>query len=165
MTVSDSIVVAADPLDIYDVVSDPRRMGEWSPENCGADVATPDQPAYVGMRFSGHNRRGPLHWETRCTVTAADPGERFAFEVHRLRLRIPVVPAAAATWEYTFTPVESGTRVTGTWTDRRSHWPDFLIAQFDRFATGGRQFADFQRESIAHTLESLKDTLEAPLTR
>ena len=93
MTVSDSVLIAADAQSLYDEVSDPSRMGEWSPENRGADIAEPGRPAYVGMTFVGHNKRGRARWQTRCTVTAADPGRRFEFHVHRIGVKVPVIPS------------------------------------------------------------------------
>ena len=166
MTVQDSIVIeGVDPRTVYDEVSDPSRMGRWSPENLGTtdtgvDDAAVAGPAYVGMSFVGHNRRGRARWATRCTVTAADPGERFAFRVHAIGLRTPRVPARIATWEYRFEEVARGTQVTEVWTDGRRWWPDAVAAPFDRLATGGRLFSEFQRRNIARTLAKLKSDLE-----
>ena len=53
-----------------------------------------------------------------------------------------------------------GTLVTETWSDRR-RWPDLVAARFDPLATGGRQFADFQRRNIGRTLARLKDDFES----
>ncbi len=155
-TVSDSIVIAADPTTIYDQVSDPAQMGRWSPENRGATV--PGE-VRVGTAFDGHNKRGRFQWTTRCTVTVAEPGERFAFRVHAIGLRTPRLPGRIATWEYRFEPVDGGTRVTETWTDDR-RWPDFLAAAFDKVATRGSLFADFQRRNIRKTLTKLKSVIE-----
>lgn len=162
MSVSDSIVVLAGPSDVYARLSDPTAMGRWSPENRGAKVLGERRDTYVGMVFEGRNKRGPVSWTTRCTVTAADPGERFAFRVHAIGARRPVLPGPIATWEYRFEPVEGGTRVTETWTDDRRAWPDFLANAFDRVATRGHTFAVFQRRNIRTTLERLKAALEAP---
>lgn len=162
MTVQDSVVIAMDPLTIYRQVADPSQMGRWSPENTGATVATPGEPAAFGTSFVGTNKRGRARWSTRCTVTAADPGERFAFEVRQIGARTPRIRAGIASWEYIFEPVEGGTRVTESWTDRRRGWPDVVAAAFDRTVTGGRLFADFQRRNIAKTLANLKADLEAP---
>ena len=106
-SVSDSVVIDADPSAIYAKVSNPALMGRWSPENRGATVPDGAQEAYVGMVFDGHNKRGPMGWTTRCTVTAADPGERFAFRVRAIGRRKPVLPGRIATWEYRF---EAGRR-------------------------------------------------------
>ncbi|MFE7132800.1 SRPBCC family protein [Streptomyces sp. NPDC057638] len=161
LTVSDSIVIHATPATVYAQVSDPRLMGHWSPENLGATVRGEIRDAYVGMVFHGHNRRGPLRWTTRCTVLAADPGERFAFRVHAIGRRRPVLRGRIATWEYRFDAVDGGTRVTETWRDDRRGWPDALANAFDRLATRGHTFADFQRANIRRTLSNLKHVLES----
>lgn len=163
-TVSDSIVVDVDPQTAYAHVSDPTRMGESSPENRGATIqgATGEHggEAYVGMEFDGRNKRGPARWVTRCVVTAADPGQRFAFRVYKIGVTKPVVNAPIATWEYRFEPAGDGTRVTETWTDDRRAWPDFAARAFDAVATSGKTFAEFQRGNINRTLRGLKTVLE-----
>ena len=78
--------------------------------------------AYVGMRFVGDNKRGPVRWQTECVVTAAEPGRRFAFDVERYGFGRFMVPVRIATWAYDFEPVDGGTRVTETWTDGRTGW-------------------------------------------
>ncbi|AMY18467.1 hypothetical protein A3Q40_01071 [Rhodococcus sp. PBTS 1] len=161
-TVSDSVVVAAPPDEVYAALADPTRMARWSPENTGAVVADPRRGGtYVGMTFVGTNRRGPARWSTRCVVTAADPGERFAFTVQAIGPHRPILRTPIASWEYRFDPVDGGTRVTETWTDDRP-WPDALAAVFDKVATRGSLFADFQRRNIARTLASLQRDLGAP---
>lgn len=162
MTVSDSVVIEASPEEIYAELSDPTQMARWSPENRGAKVADgPGRAPYVGMTFVGDNKRGPARWVTRCTVTAAEPGRRFAFDVDRYGLGVPLLPVRIATWAYDLEPVAGGTRVTETWTDRRRGWPDAVADRFDRFATGGRTFAEFQRGNIARTLARLKADFES----
>ncbi|MGU3433928.1 SRPBCC family protein [Actinomycetes bacterium M1A6_2h] len=159
-TVSDSVVVAADPLSLYAAVSDPTRMGEWSPENRGATVTDPRDETYVGMTFVGRNKRGGAQWVTLCTVTAADPGSRFAFRVDGIGVKNPRLKARNASWEYRFEPVDGGTRVTETWTDDRP-WPDFAATVFDKIVTRGSLFADFQRRNIATTLSNLRAAFPA----
>jgi uncharacterized protein YndB with AHSA1/START domain len=161
MTVQDSVVVATDPLTLYDMLADPSQMSRWSPENTGADVPDPGSPLAVGSTFVGGNRRGWARWNTRCRVTAADPGERFAFDVFQIGPRTPLLKARIASWEYRLEPVEGGTRVTETWTDGRRWMPDAVANRVDRLATGGRSFADFQRRNIAKTLANLKADLES----
>lgn len=160
MSVSDSILIRAAPSAVYEHLSDPRAMGRWSPENLGARILGDPVRTHVGMVFDGRNKRGSFRWTTRCTVTAADPGERFAFRVHAIGVRRPRLPGAIALWEYRFEAVDGSTRVTETWTDNRRAWPDFLANAFDRVATRGHTFAEFQRGNIRTTLERLKVALE-----
>ena len=160
MQVHDSIVIAADPLTIYRQIADPSQMGRWSPENTGADVPTPGEPAAVGTSFVGTNRRGRARWVTRCTVTDSDPGRRFAFDVREIGPKRPSLKAPIASWSYDFEAVEGGTLVTETWTDNRTGWPDFAATVFDKIVTGGKTFAVFQRRNIAKTLARLKADLD-----
>lgn len=160
LQVQDSIVIAADPMTLYRQVADPSQMGRWSPENTGATVPRPGTPTSAGTTFIGSNRRGRARWVTSCTVTEAVPGERFAFDVTAIGPGKPVLRGGIASWAYVFEPVEGGTRVTESWTDGRSAWPDVLAACFDRVVTGGHLFADFQRRNIARTLAALKADVE-----
>lgn len=164
-SVSDSIVIAASPSTVYAQVSNPALMGGWSPENRGATVRDGSERAYVGMVFDGYNKRGPLRWTTRCTVTTADPGERFTFRVRAIGRRRPVLPGRIATWDYRFESVDGGTRVTETWNDDRRAWPDFMANGFDKIATRGQTFAAFQEKNIRITLANLKKAMEAPGTQ
>jgi hypothetical protein len=100
---------------VYALVSDVTRMGDWSPETTGCRwLDGADGPA-VGARFRGTNRHGPRRWSTTCTVTDADPGRRFAFEVD-----FRGVPVAR--WEYAFEPSGRGCTVSESWTDLRPGW-------------------------------------------
>jgi ribosome-associated toxin RatA of RatAB toxin-antitoxin module len=91
---SDSLVIARSGDELYDMVSDVTRMGEWSPvcKACWWDVG---DSARVGAWFTGRNELPERTWETRSEVVAADQGREFAF----------VVGGALTRWGYTFTPV------------------------------------------------------------
>ncbi len=161
LTVSDSVVIAADPASVYAAVSDVTRMGEWSPENTGATITGGHTQAQVGLEFKGTNKRGKAAWVTRCTVTVADPGERFAFRVEAIGVRTPRIRGRVASWDYRFEAADDGgTRVTETWTDNR-RWPRLLIRAFDWAATGGNTFPEFQKGNIRRTLKKLKTAMEA----
>jgi hypothetical protein len=100
-----SIHIDASPEKVYGLVSDVRRMGEWSPEcrHCEwLDGAT--GPA-VGARFKGSNRSGFARWSTKPRVVAADEGREFAFATE-LRGK------DLTKWSYRFEPDGDGTKVT-----------------------------------------------------
>ena len=158
-TVSDHVVVDADPDLLYTLIADPVQMARWSPENTGATPRRPG-PAEKGDRFVGSNRRGAISWVTESVVTAAEPGSRFAFQVQGWGVRTPSLRVANASWEYRFEPVAGGTRVTETWTDDRP-WPDAVANVADRVLTRGSTFADFQRRNIRTTLDRLKADVES----
>ena len=66
MTVHDmhleiSTIINASPQDVYGLVSDLGRMGEWSTENIGGEW-THGTPGAVGSRFLGTNRIKTFEW-------------------------------------------------------------------------------------------------------
>ena len=161
LQVSDSIVIKIDAQTIWNQLADPAQMPRWSPENTGATTPEVGRPLQVGESFEGTNRRGRARWTTRCVVTDSDPARRFAFNVGKIGLRRPILRGRIARWAYDLEPVAGGTRVTETWTDGRSTWPDWLSAAFDRAVTGGQLFADFQRKNIHRTLSTMRSEFEA----
>lgn len=91
---------------VYDLVTDIRRMGEWSPENQGGEWLDRAGGPTVGARFNGRNRRRAA-WTTTATVTEATPGRAFAFVIGR-------VDRPETRWHYRFTPDGDGCQVIET---------------------------------------------------
>ncbi len=139
-------------------------MGRVMSVSGSVTIAVSAEEAYVGMRFVGDNRRGPVSWQTGCKVTAADRGRRFAFDVDRYGKGRLMRPVSVASWSYDFRPVDEGTLVTETWTDGRALWPDFATRMFDPIATRRASFAEFQEGNIRRTLARLKRELESEST-
>lgn len=147
---SQSIVIARSPEDLYDMVSDVPRMGEWSPI-CKACWWDDGEGPREGAWFTGRNETPARTWETRSQVVAADPGREFAF----------VVGGAWVRWGYTFEPVDGGTRLTESW--------HFLPEGIERFHTRFGDDAQAQIEertaaahrSIPETLAAIKKAAEA----
>lgn len=160
MQVSDSIVIEATAQTIYDQVADPTQMSRWSPENTGATTSSTGRTLEVGEIFDGSNKRGRFRWNTECVVRAAERERRFSFDVRKIGAGKPLLPGRIALWEYTFEAVDGGTLVTETWTDLRTGWPDWAASIFDKTATGGRLFCDFQRRNIRRTLAAMKADFE-----
>lgn len=146
---SESVTVASSPDDLYDLVCDVARIGEWSPV-CTACWWDEGDSARVGARFTGRNEIPGRTWETRCEVVAAQRGREFAFVVGESYVR----------WGFTFTGIEGGTQLTESW--------DFLPAGIAMFqskfgADADREIAD--RTQAAHhgipvTLAAIKKTAE-----
>lgn len=162
MQVSDSTVITVDADTLWKQVADPMQMPRWSPENTGAQTDAQPRPLEVGEVFEGSNRRKRARWVTECVVIASEPGRRFAFTVRKIGARSPKINGGIATWVYEFEENGSRTRVTETWNDDRTSWPDWMAAIFDRVVTGGRSFADFQRLNIRRTLTAMKDEFNSP---
>jgi hypothetical protein len=104
------VVVAANPDEVYAVISDVTRIGERSTE-CHTARWLPGAPAgSVGAVFRGSNRASwAARWSRRCEVAAAAPGRAFAFRT--LPERLDVSRRDSTTWRYDLEPVDGGTRV------------------------------------------------------
>jgi hypothetical protein len=146
---SESVVIARSPEDLYDMVSDVTRMGEWSPvcKECWWEEGDKLQ---VGAWFGGRNQLPDRTWETRSQVVAADRGREFAFKVGGVWAR----------WGYSFRPVEGGTEVTESW----EFLPDGLAMFKERFGDAADQQIDDRSEAartgIPTTLAALKRAAE-----
>ena len=81
LSVTGSVTIARPPGQVWAVVSDVRRHGEWSPVCTGCTWDEGDGPV-VGARFTGTNSADGRTWETRSVVVAAEPGVEFAWQVN-----------------------------------------------------------------------------------
>lgn len=150
LTHSDSIIVARPPEEVYDLVSDVTRTGQWSPvcTSCWWDEGDGPRP---GAWFTGRNETPTRVWETRSQVVTADRGREFTW----------VVGEGLVRWSYTLEPADGGTRLTESW--------EFLPAGQARFAERYGDEADAQiaeRTEAAHrgipaTLAAIKAVAEA----
>ena len=103
-----SIHIDAPPEQVYRLISDVPRMGEWSPECYQCEwLNSPANPgtATVGARFNAKNRKGHLRWSNQPEVIAAEPGREFAF-------RRTAPGAGEVIWRYRMTARDDGTDLT-----------------------------------------------------
>jgi hypothetical protein len=135
---------SAPPDRVYELISDVTRMGEWSPETTACVWLGGATGPEVGARFRGRNQIAWRRWSTTCTVTAADPGRRFAF-------RVTSGPLAVADWAFDIEPTPDGCRVTESFTDQRG----WLITTGGRLITGVSDRGEHNRASMGTTLDNL----------
>lgn len=150
-TATGRITVNAPADRVYALISDVRVMSELAEETTSNTLLGGATTATVGTRFRGANRRGARRWSTVATVTDADPGTRFAFDVASLG----VVPVAR--WRYDIEPTETGCVVTESTWDRRPRWFHGMA----RLATGVTDRAATNRHNIELTLQRLKAKAES----
>lgn len=150
---SESVFVARRPDELYDLVSDVTRMGEWSPicRACWWDDSDGAPPGpRAGAWFTGRNETPERVWETRSQVAVAERGREFAF----------LVGAAWVRWGYTFTEQDGGTLLTESW----DFLPAGLVGFADRYgADAEAQIADrtaAARSGIPATLAAIKRAAE-----
>lgn len=147
---SESILVSVPPEQLYDLVSDIARTGEWSPICTGCtweDGAGPLEGAW----FTGRNQARERTWETRSRVVVADRGREFAW----------LVGDGLVRWGYTFEPENGSTRLTESWEFR----PEGLAMFRERYAgTADVEIkirADDAHASIPVTLAAIKRVAES----
>ena len=147
---SDSILVSRSPEELYDMVSDVTRTGQWSPicRSCWWDEG---ESARVGAWFTGRNETAARTWETRSQVTVADRGREFAF----------VVGGSWVHWSYTFAATDAGTLMTESW----EFLPGGLARFQERYGDDApAEMEDRSRaahEGIPITLAAIKKAAEA----
>jgi hypothetical protein len=150
LTHSDSITVARSPEEVYELVTDIARYGEWSPICTGCWWDEGDSPR-VGAWFTGRNEKPGRTWETRSQVVAAEPGRRFGFRVGGRLVQ----------WEYRMDPADGGTRLTESW----EFLPDGIALFHERYGADAQREIDIRSEDaragIPATLAAIKATAEA----
>ncbi|MGH8894561.1 MAG: SRPBCC family protein [Actinomycetes bacterium] len=141
--------VRARPSVVWELVSDVTRMGEWSPETTSCRWLGGAAGPAVGARFRGTNQHGLLRWSTTCTVTAADHGQRFAFDVDFFGVPI-------SQWGYDIAGTSDGCDVTESWSDRRPAW--MRVASVPVMGVADR--AAHNRKGMQATLTALRVAAE-----
>lgn len=83
---------------VWELISDLRRMPEWSPQ---CRWMKPFGPVRQGTRTLNLNRRNRMFWPTTCTVVEIIPDRKLAFRVDTNN----------TIWSYELEPAGEGTRV------------------------------------------------------
>lgn len=154
---ADSVFVDATPEQVYDVVSDVTRTGEWSvfTRACEWDEGSLDADGrpVVGASFTGHNSRPGRDWDTRSEVVVADRGRQFAWAVNGGLVR----------WGYEMAPEgpasgTRGTRLTQRW-EFTPEGREFIRGKFGEDGVALR--VEDARSGIPTTLERVRRVVEA----
>lgn len=159
--------IAASPAEVYAVVGDLTRSGEWSPE-CVRGSWISGEPGTVGAVFRGENVRAddvvawaPVvrgTWFTESEVVAAEPGRTFQWS-----MRTKSGEKQDSVWTYDIEPADDGCVLThrfrmGTPTEGIRG----ITAEMDEdrksafFAEWGEKVAD----DLTVTLERIKRVIE-----
>ena len=143
--------IAAPAARVWDLIGDPARMGEWSPECTGATWHKSTPAPALGAKFTGHNRRGWRRWSTTGKVVDFAPGERIAWDVS-------VMMFPVARWGYAITPDADGTGCTlvETFDDHR----DAVAKVLGRPVRGVADVPTHNRQGMDETLAHIKAAAE-----
>ncbi|WP_219418086.1 SRPBCC family protein [Pseudonocardia nigra] len=143
------VVIAAPPEQVWALVTDITRMGEWSPENRGGRWTAGATGSAVGARFVGVNAHGPIRWRTRCRVVECAPPSRFAF----------TVAESGMTWGWRLEPAGTGTRLV-QWRERTGR-STLLARLVVRTGVLGRAREELMVDGMRRTLAAVRATAEA----
>ena len=140
--------MGASAIDVWDLVSDVRNTGRFSPETFDAEWLDGVDKPTLGARFRGHVKRneiGPVYWTT-CRVTACAPGREFGFAVL-------VGERVVNNWHYAFVPSRDGTDVTESF--RTIESPALRPLEFLGYLRKRRNLRDMRT-----TLQRIKSVVE-----
>lgn len=146
------VIVDAPPDAVYALITDLPTLAELADEATAMEWRKGHTAVAKGAVFVGHNRNGGKQWSTTCTVTDAEPGRTFAFDVKSL-----VIPVAH--WRYDLEPTaDGGCRVVESTWDRRPGW----FRKVASMATGVSDRDGTNAANIQATLQRLKQRAEQP---
>lgn len=145
-----SIHIEAPPEQVWSLVANLERMGEWSPECYRVRwLDSASSPARAGSRFKGSNKWGPVRWSMVCEVKTAEPGRELSWSTVQGDREL-------VRWTYRFVPKGTGTTVTESF-DVRAFTP--MARLFEDLVMVNR---DRGRSAAMHaTLERIKAAVEA----
>jgi len=94
---------------VWEIITDPKRIGEWSHETHDGDWIGRSNTAVPGARFSGSNRLGRLKWTRVNQVVEVHPAHHYSWRT---------VPSAlypdSTLWTITLEPHAEGTEIVQT---------------------------------------------------
>jgi uncharacterized protein YndB with AHSA1/START domain len=99
-TLEASIDINASPQDVWAIVADLQRMGEWSPQCKKMKVI--GGTVREGAKTVNINRKGILVWPTTARVVRFEPNKSVAFRIAENR----------TIWSYNLEATETGTKLT-----------------------------------------------------
>jgi uncharacterized protein YndB with AHSA1/START domain len=143
--------IAAPVEQVWAMVSDVTRMGEWSPENVGATWLRGATAPHPGAKFRGTNRNGTKKWDTLATIIDMQPCRLLAFRVTAAGFKV-------AEWRYAFESTSTGCRITETWIDERGR----IAKALGKPVSGVGDRAAHNQAGMVQTLERLKAAAESP---
>lgn len=99
-TLEASIDINASPQDVWAIIADLQRMGEWSPQCKKMKVI--GGTVREGAKTLNINRKGLLVWPTTAKVVRFEPNKSVAFRIAENR----------TIWSYNIEATETGTKLT-----------------------------------------------------
>lgn len=143
-----STEIAATPEKVWSIVSDLKRMGEWSPQ-C-RKVIVRGGTVRLGAKTINVNKRGLLVWPTTGTVVRFEPNRQIAYKITENR----------TVWGFEITPTDTGVRLTERREAKNGQTTKVSSTLID-LAMGGTESFDAElEEGMRETLVKIKAAAE-----
>ena len=146
----DSVRIAASPERVWTLVSDVRRMPEWSPQVDSTRLRSGFDNVGLGTQFTNRNSDGDLVWTTHAEVVRFDPGREIAFRIEENWV----------IWSFTIAPGSAGVELV-----QRREAPDGIsdlsVELANGFMGGVEAFTSSMRDGMRLTLERIKAEAES----
>ncbi len=142
-----SVEIAAPPEKVWALVSDLRRMSEWSPQVRKQIVL--GRGVKHGTRTFNINGQGKLRWPTTAKVVTFEHNKKLAFKIVENR----------SVWTYELEPTPTGTRLTESRTTPNGT-TKFSDVSVEKGLGGAETFEASLSEGISTTLERIKAAAE-----
>lgn len=134
---------------VWELVSDVRRMSDWSPQVTSTRLREGFETCELGAQFTNRNKLGELEWTTHAEVVGFVVEQELAFRVEE----------NWAVWSFTLSPTADGTLLT-----QRRRTPDGISdlshELTDGFMGGQDTFTRTLLDGMRETLERIKDAAE-----
>ena len=139
---------------VWEVVSDPRRVLEWSPRVRSTTLLGGYEDIAVGVRFANENADGELTWTTHGEIVRCIPGSEIAFRVDESGL----------IWSFTLEEADGG----GTRVIQRREAPEGISDNAhgltETYMGGKLAFTRSIRDGMRQTLEGVRAACEGGRT-
>lgn len=149
-THSESLYIDATPQQVWNVVTDIERTGEWSPVCKACWWKEPATGPETGAWFHGRNETDERVWETESLVVAAEEPAEFTW----------LVGGNAVRWSYTLAPEGNGTLLTESWAVQQGGFDMFDKFFGDDALTQLEARRDAALSGIPATLQAIKKIVE-----
>ena len=144
-----SVEITAPVAAVWDLVSDVRRVSEWSPQVTSTRLRDGFETCELGAQFTNRNKLDDLEWTTHAEVTRFEVEREIAFRVEE----------NWAIWSFTLEPTADGTVLT-----QRRRTPDGISELSheltDGFMGGQDAFTETLLDGMRETLERIKAAAE-----
>ncbi|MEH3154149.1 MAG: SRPBCC family protein [Gordonia paraffinivorans] len=146
--IEQSTEIAATPEKVWSIVSDLKRMGEWSPQ-C-RKVIVRGGTVKLGAKTVNVNKRGLLVWPTTAKVVRFEPNKQIAYRIAENH----------TVWGFEITPTDAGVRLTERREAKNGQTTKVSSTLVDLAFGGNDSFEAELEEGMRETLVKIKAAAE-----